>query len=88
MTTTTATDLLQAALSISLTMALPVLVVLIALTLFINVLQTLTQLHDHTLAFVPRLVGSVLIILLLLPWLLGRLSEYTVDVYRAAAVVR
>ncbi|MBX3442012.1 MAG: flagellar biosynthetic protein FliQ [Planctomyces sp.] len=84
MSTSVAIDLLQSAASTTIVLAAPILAVLVAIALVVNVLQTLTQLHDQTLAFVPRLVGSVLVILLLLPWLLGRLSDYAIDVYRQA----
>jgi flagellar biosynthetic protein FliQ len=86
MSTATAVDLLQSAVSTTLVLAVPVLSVLIAFALIINILQTLTQLHDHTLIFVPKLVATGVVILLLLPWLLGRLAEYTTDVYRTAAI--
>lgn len=86
MSIATALELLQSALTTTLVLAVPVLSVLVAFALIINILQTLTQLHDHTLIFVPKLIGAGLVILLLLPWLLGRLAEYTTDVYRTAAI--
>lgn len=86
MSTATALDLLQSALTTTLVLAVPVLSVLIAFALIINILQTLTQLHDHTLIFVPKLIATGIVILLLLPWLLGRLADYTTDVYRTAAI--
>jgi len=88
MSTTAAIELLQSALSTTLILAAPVLAVLIAFALVINILQTLTQLHDHTLIFVPKLLGAGIVILLLLPWLLGRLAEYATDVYRTASYHR
>jgi flagellar biosynthetic protein FliQ len=84
MSTAAAADLLQSVLMTSLVLGAPILAVLIAIALAINVLQTLTQLHDQTLIFVPKLVGACLVILVLLPWLLGRLAEYATDAYRAA----
>jgi flagellar biosynthetic protein FliQ len=84
MTADAAADLLQSALTTTLVLAAPILAVLLTLALSINVVQTLTQLHDHTLMFVPKLIGAGVVILVLLPWLLGRISEYAMDVYRAA----
>lgn len=84
MTIDSAHDLLQSALMTTVTMAAPLLAAILLLSLAVNVLQTMTQLHDHALAFVPRLAAAALLMLLLLPWLLGRVTDYAVDVYRAA----
>ncbi len=84
MTIDSAHDLLQTALMTTMIVAAPVLGAVLLVSLVINVLQTMTQLHDHALAFVPRLLATALVLLLLLPWILGRVSEYAVDVYRAA----
>jgi flagellar biosynthesis protein FliQ len=84
MTADFAADLLQSVLTTSLVLAAPILAVLLTLALAINIVQTLTQLHDHTLIFVPKLIGAGVVILVLLPWLLGRISEYAMDIYRAA----
>jgi flagellar biosynthetic protein FliQ len=84
MTIDAAHDLLQSAMMTIVVVAAPILAVVILVSLVVNVLQTMTQLHDHTLAFVPRLLVTAVLLLLLLPWMLGRVSEYAVDVYRAA----
>ena len=68
----------------SFVIAAPVLGVVLLVSLVVNVFQTLTQLHDHALAFVPRLLATGLALMLLLPWILGRVSEYAAEVYRAA----
>jgi flagellar biosynthesis protein FliQ len=77
-------DVLQTALSTVFVLTAPLLAVVLLVSLIVNILQTMTQLHDHTLSFVPRLVIAGATALVLLPWLLGRLSDYATDVYRAA----
>ena len=44
-----------------------------------NVVQTLTQLHEPVVSLVPRLMAVLLVFLLLLPWLLGRWVSYTTE---------
>ena len=39
--------------------------------LAINLLQTLTQLHEPVVGLVPRMVVVLLVLLAILPWLLG-----------------
>jgi len=84
MTIDSAHDLLQTALMTSFVLVAPVLGVVLLVSLVVNVLQTMTQLHDHALSFVPRLLATGLVLVLLLPWILGRVCEYATDVYRAA----
>jgi flagellar biosynthetic protein FliQ len=84
MTTPAAIELMQSALSTTLILVAPLLAALLVVSLGVNILQTVTQLHDHTILFVPKLIGTAAVILLLLPWLLSQIAEYTVTVYRAA----
>jgi flagellar biosynthesis protein FliQ len=39
-------------------------------------LQTLTQIQDQTISFVPKIVAMIAALALLLPWLIARLVEY------------
>jgi len=84
MTIDSAQDLLRAALMTGFVIAAPVLGVILLVSLVVNVLQTMTQLHDHALSFVPRLLATGVVLMLLLPWILGRVSEYATEVYRSA----
>ena len=54
----------------------------LAIGLVIGLLQTVTQLHDQTLAFVPKLIGVSFVVLYLLPWGLSRMTEYATDLIR------
>jgi flagellar biosynthetic protein FliQ len=47
--------------------------------LLISLFQSMTQLQEQTLTFVPKIVAMVGIALVLVPWLTGMLIEYTVD---------
>jgi flagellar biosynthetic protein FliQ len=45
--------------------------------LIIGLLQGLTQIHEQSIAFVPKLVAMVLAIALIFPWALDRLIQYS-----------
>jgi flagellar biosynthesis protein FliQ len=47
--------------------------------LLINMVQTMTQLHEPVVGLVPRLVTVLIVLLAILPWLLGRWVSFTVD---------
>ena len=57
----------------------PLLAAALLVGLFINIIQTLTQLHEPVVGLVPRLVTVLLVLMVLLPWLLGRWVSFTVD---------
>ncbi len=49
----------------------------------VNVGQTLTQLHEPVVGMVPRLAAVALVLLLILPWLLGRWVSFAVELIRS-----
>jgi flagellar biosynthetic protein FliQ len=55
----------------------PVLLVAIAVSLLVNVIQVLTSLQDQTLSSVPRLVATGSALFILMPWMWRHLSTYT-----------
>jgi flagellar biosynthesis protein FliQ len=57
----------------------PLLAAALVAGLAINVLQTLTQLHEPVVGLVPRMVVVLLVLLAILPWLLGRWLSFAVD---------
>lgn len=60
------------ALRMALLLGGPPLAAALVIGLLVGIGQTLTQLHEPVLAFVPRMLAVVLVVLALLPWLLGR----------------
>jgi len=55
----------------------PVLLVAIAVSLVVNIVQVLTSLQDQTLSTVPRLLATGTTLFLLMPWMWRHLSTYT-----------
>ena len=72
-------DWSREALRMSLLLGGPLLAVALLAGLVINVLQTVTQLHEPVVGMVPRLVAVLLVLLAILPWLVGRWVSFTVD---------
>lgn len=57
----------------------PMLLAGMVIGLVISLIQSVTSIQDQTLTFVPKIVGMVLVAVLLLPWLVLRLVEYTAE---------
>jgi len=45
--------------------------------ILISILQIITSIHDTALAFVPRIVVTFVIFLIVFPWMMGRMMSYT-----------
>jgi flagellar biosynthetic protein FliQ len=43
----------------------------------------MTQIHEVTLTFIPKIVASVAALLLFGPWMLARLVSYTTVLYQS-----
>ena len=64
------------ALTLLLTIAMPVLGVVMAVGLLVSIFQAVTQIHEATLAFVPKLVAAVVVFTIAGPWMITTLVDY------------
>lgn len=76
-------DWSREALRMALLLGGPLLAAALLVGLVVNVLQTLTQLHEPVVSLVPRLVIVLLVLLAILPWLLDRWVGFTVDLIQS-----
>lgn len=86
MTPDMVSELLRQLMRESMLLAGPVLVVAALLSFVLSLVQTLTSLQDQSLTTVPRLLAVALILLVGMPWFLGRITDYTrtllIDLHR------
>ncbi len=76
------TDLARSAIMIALLVSAPMLLVALAVGLVISILQTVTQIQEQTLAFVPKLLAVAATFLVALPGVLQLLVRYTTELFR------
>ncbi len=65
------------AIEITLFVSLPIMGVGLIVGLIISLFQALTQIHEVTLTFVPKIVAVLLSLLFLLPWMMEKMISYT-----------
>lgn len=70
-------DIARDAMSTMLIVSLPVLLVGLAIGLIVSIFQTLTHIQEMTLTFIPKIVAVFGTTLILLPWMLRHLTEFT-----------
>jgi flagellar biosynthesis protein FliQ len=65
----------------ALLLAAPILIVATVVSLLINIAQVMTSIQEHTVATVPRIAVMAISILLLLPWMLRKLMDFTIQLF-------
>ena len=66
----------QDALTLLLMIAMPVLGVVMAVGLLVSIFQAVTQIHEATLAFVPKLIAAMVDFTIAGPWMLSTLVDF------------
>ena len=70
-------ELLRQLMKESMILAAPVLIAAALLSFLLSLVQTLTSLQEQSLTSVPRLAAVAMILLVGMPWFLGRMAAYT-----------
>lgn len=78
MTPDMVSELLRQLMKESMILAAPLLIATVALSFVLSLMQTLTSLQEQSLTTVPRLALVGLMLLVGMPWFLGRMAGYTV----------
>ncbi len=80
----TENDVIEAARNAIITMLLcvsPMLIIAMLLGLIIGVIQTLTQVQEQTLVFVPKMFAIFLIMLLTLPFMINKMQVFSHNLF-------
>ena len=67
----------QDTLMLVLVVAGPTLLVALVVGLVISIFQAVTQIHEMTLTFIPKILAVGAVLSLLLPWTIRRMIEFT-----------
>lgn len=77
MTTTDAVALFQQAMMLALTIAGPMLLFGLITGLLVSIFQAVTQVHEMTLTFIPKILAVVLSLFLFLPWMVNKMIDFS-----------
>jgi flagellar biosynthetic protein FliQ len=75
-----AVELLKTMIYQALAIAAPILLTAMVVGLCISLFQAVTTISEQTLTFVPKALAVIGVLLLLLPWIVRSLIEFTVGV--------
>ena len=82
-----ALDLTQQGFQVALMVSLPLLAVTLFVGLTVSVFQAVTQVHEMTLTFVPKMIAAGALLAILGHWMLQQLVNYTLLCFDHAARV-
>jgi flagellar biosynthesis protein FliQ len=69
--------LAQEALTTTLMIAAPILLVSLGIGMLVSVFQAMTQINEVTLTFVPKIFGVFAVAAIVGPWMIGTMVNYT-----------
>jgi flagellar biosynthetic protein FliQ len=67
----------QESLLLAMYVAGPALVVALVVGLLISVFQAVTQIHEMTLTFIPKILAVAGVTMVILPWIIQRMVDFT-----------
>lgn len=74
-------DIAGQALWLILVLSLPPLLASLVVGLVISLLQALTQVQEQTLTFVPKIIATILVLMIFASWILGTLQTFANRVF-------
>lgn len=81
MTTQQVIDIVTRALVVTAKVAGPFLVVVLGIGVLVGLLQSVTQLQEPTITFVPKLLGAAVVIAVSGNWMLASLVSFAQELY-------
>lgn len=72
-------DLVREMLIIALKISAPILLAGLIVGLIISLFQAITSIQEQTLTIVPKIAAMLIVAVILLPWIVRRLVEFTVE---------
>ena len=59
------------------------LIVALVVGLGVSIFQAVTQVHEMTLTFIPKIIAVGATIILVLPWMMQRMIDFTINLLSA-----
>lgn len=79
----TALDIGRNAFYMALTTSAPILIVGLLVGLTISIIQSVTQLQEQTLTFVPKIAAMIIAASYFIPWIAQRMLDYSREMFGA-----
>jgi flagellar biosynthetic protein FliQ len=74
-------DVVRTALIVVIKISAPILAAGVVIGLIISIIQSVTQIQEQTLVFVPKIFAMILVAILLMHWIVQRIADFTIDMF-------
>ena len=85
------TDVLEIArrsVEVVLLLSMPLLLTSLVVGVAVSLLQSVTQVQEQTLTFVPKLITVLVVLVLMLPWAMDVLGQFMSELFLGFAKIR
>lgn len=76
-------EIASKAMWVTLQVSMPILGVTLVVGLLVSIFQAVTQLQEPTLTFIPKVLATVVVIVVAGPWMLNTMLGFTIDLWGA-----
>jgi flagellar biosynthetic protein FliQ len=76
-----AIDILHSLVVTSLAVICPVLIAAMGIGVGVSLMQSVTSIQEHTLTFVPKMLGVIMVLVFCAPWMLRTLMQFTIGFF-------
>lgn len=80
-------DIASGAMMMTAKLALPILLTSLVIGLVVSLFQSVTQIQEVTLTFVPKLIGIALVFMIAGHWMLGQFTDYVQQLFGQATTL-
>jgi len=81
MTEELAVQFLTEAIYTTLLISGPILLLALAIGFLVSIFQAVTSINEMTLTFIPKIVGVITLLIVLLPWMIKLMEAFTLKVF-------
>jgi flagellar biosynthesis protein FliQ len=74
-------NLVMQAVTVAVKVALPILLAGLVVGLLVSIFQAVTQIQEMTLTFIPKILATIIVIVVLGPWMLSQIVGYTTQLW-------
>ena len=77
----------QNALKTTAMLGAPLLISTLVIGLLVSIFQALTQINEATLTFIPKMIVIGIILVLVGPWMMDLMTNYTIELFESISVI-
>ncbi|HEX4760330.1 MAG TPA: flagellar biosynthesis protein FliQ [Thermoleophilaceae bacterium] len=78
----TVINLVMGAITVAVKVALPILMAGLIVGLLVSIFQAITQIQEMTLTFIPKILATIVVMVVGGPWMLNQIVTYTQQLWQ------